>query len=188
VIRGHKTLFFLASGFALIILIACFGLVVRYSSELRGLTLWRRAQMAAPLRHEKVAAQAWVYTDRTGDYLIFINENENDGPFSSHEWQKSRGQLYGRAARTRQAADIFWHPFTLVAGNALHIHGRVENSRNDLDAFLKIHSTSTRYPTTGRQGRPATGSYVGDSPLAWPTLAVPNGVFFCCACSALCLS
>jgi len=66
---------------ALILSVACFGLVARYSSELRGLTLWQRTHVATLVRHEKPVGRAWVYEDRNGDYLVFVDENPDYGPY-----------------------------------------------------------------------------------------------------------
>jgi hypothetical protein len=66
---------------AVILFVASFGLVARYSSELRGLTLWHRTHVAALVRHEKPVGRAWVYEDRNGDYLVFVDEKPGYGPY-----------------------------------------------------------------------------------------------------------
>ena len=60
---------------------ACFGLVVRYSAELRGLTLWHRANVAMLVRQGTPVGRAWVYADRAGDYLVFVEEKPDYGPY-----------------------------------------------------------------------------------------------------------
>jgi len=80
-IRPRKMLVLVAVACTLILSIACVGLVARYSSELRGLTLWHRTHVATLVRQEKPVGRAWVYADRNGDYLVFVDETPNYGPY-----------------------------------------------------------------------------------------------------------
>lgn len=48
---------------------------------IQGLTLWRRTHVATLVRHEKPAGPAWVYSDYNGDYLVFVDESPNYGPY-----------------------------------------------------------------------------------------------------------
>src|SRR5262250_2607170 len=80
-IRPRTALVMFATACTLILSIACLGLVARYSSELRGLTLWHRTHVATLVRQEKPVGRAWVYANRNGDYLVFVDETPNYGPY-----------------------------------------------------------------------------------------------------------
>ena len=77
---GRKALLLLAAAFTIVV-IARFGLVLRYSPEFRGLTLWRRTHVATLVKHEKPVGPAWIYSDHNGDYLVFVDESPNYGPY-----------------------------------------------------------------------------------------------------------
>jgi hypothetical protein len=55
--------------------------LVRYNSELRGMTVWHRTHIATLVRQGKPVARAWVYVDRDGDYLVFVEESSDYGPY-----------------------------------------------------------------------------------------------------------
>ena len=80
-IRPRRPLVLFAALCVLVLAAACFGLVSRYSWELQGLTLWHRTHIATLLRHEKPVGRAWVYADRDGDYLVFVEEHPDYGPY-----------------------------------------------------------------------------------------------------------
>ena len=85
-IRRRNALLFVA-GFILVLVVGCVGLFAHYGSELRSLTLWHRTHIATLVRQEKPVGRAWVYADRGGDYLVFVEENPDDGPYflTAHE-------------------------------------------------------------------------------------------------------
>jgi hypothetical protein len=67
------------------LLIACgvalFSLLLRYTGDLRSLTLWQKLHSGTLIRGQKAVGIAWVYGNRRGEYLVFTKENPNFGPY-----------------------------------------------------------------------------------------------------------
>jgi hypothetical protein len=68
-------------GFLSFLLLGWLGLAARYGSDVRGLTLWSKAHVGSLVRIDKRVGAAWVYINWHGDYLVFVDESPNYGPF-----------------------------------------------------------------------------------------------------------
>ena len=79
--RRRKAFLFAGLGLLLVAVLSCSSLFVRYSGELHAMRLWRKTHDATLVRGDKHVGTAWVYADRQGDYLVFVDESPNYGPY-----------------------------------------------------------------------------------------------------------
>ena len=104
-IRRRKLLGLLAVLFLVFPLLTWLGLAARYGADLRGLTLWSKTHVGTLVRGDKRVGAAWVYVNRHGVYLVFVDESPNYGPFLL------------RTDRNRVAAGCAVKPLGQVGGN-----------------------------------------------------------------------
>jgi len=80
-IRRRKLRLLLAVGFLSFPLLAWLELAARYGADVRGLTLWSKTHVGTLVRVDKRVGAAWVYINWHGDYLGFVDESPNYGPY-----------------------------------------------------------------------------------------------------------
>jgi hypothetical protein len=68
--------------------LAIFFILLRYTGDLRSLTAWKRLHSASIFREGKVVGAAWVYANRSGDYLVLTEESPNYGPYLLRSGEK----------------------------------------------------------------------------------------------------